>query len=86
MPSWSPGFGARDPKAQRGRDHGASATVSTRATDVSAANAAAHIAGPLSQRDGSWQPLLYCWRGGQRSGSFATILAQIGWRAAFVEG
>lgn len=51
-----------------------------------AANAAAHIAGPLSQRDGSWQPLLYCWRGGQRSGSFATILAQIGWRAAFVEG
>jgi tRNA 2-selenouridine synthase len=31
-------------------------------------------------------PLLYCWRGGQRSGSFAQILTQIGWRAAIIEG
>ena len=51
-----------------------------------AANAARHIAGPLSGRAGSWQPLLYCWRGGQRSGSFATILGQIGWRVAVVGG
>lgn len=51
-----------------------------------ARNAAAHIEGPLSDREGGWRPLVYCWRGGQRSGSFATILAQIGWRAETVEG
>lgn len=51
-----------------------------------AKNAAAHIEGPLADRDGGWKPLVYCWRGGQRSGSFATILKQIGWRAEVVDG
>lgn len=51
-----------------------------------ARNAAAHIEGPLSDREGGWRPLVYCWRGGQRSGSFATILSQIGWRAETIEG
>ncbi len=49
-------------------------------------NAAAHLEGPLADRDGAWQPLVYCWRGGQRSGSFASILSQIGWRVALMEG
>jgi tRNA 2-selenouridine synthase len=26
-----------------------------------------------------WRPLIYCWRGGNRSGSMAHILAKIGW-------
>ncbi|PWJ21038.1 tRNA 2-selenouridine(34) synthase MnmH [Jannaschia seohaensis] len=51
-----------------------------------ARNAAAHIEGPLAEKDGGWRPLVYCWRGGQRSGSFASILAQIGWRVEVVEG
>ncbi|WP_413719668.1 tRNA 2-selenouridine(34) synthase MnmH [Silicimonas sp. MF1-12-2] len=51
-----------------------------------ARNAAAHIEGPLAGKDGGWRPLVYCWRGGQRSGSFATILAQIGWRVEVLEG
>ncbi|MEL6641238.1 MAG: tRNA 2-selenouridine(34) synthase MnmH, partial [Pseudomonadota bacterium] len=51
-----------------------------------ARNVAAHIEGPLADKPGSWQPLVYCWRGGQRSGSFATILQQIGWRAETVVG
>lgn len=51
-----------------------------------AANAARHIAGPLADRDGAWRPLVYCWRGGQRSGSFATILEQIGWRVGRIQG
>jgi len=51
-----------------------------------ARSAAAHIEGPLADREGGWRPLVCCWRGGQRSGSFATILAQIGWRAETVEG
>lgn len=51
-----------------------------------ARNAAAHLDGPLADRDGGWQPLVYCWRGGQRSGSFASILAQVGWRTELIEG
>lgn len=51
-----------------------------------AANAARHIAGPLAGHGGAWRPLVYCWRGGQRSGSFASILSQIGWRVTLVEG
>lgn len=51
-----------------------------------AQNAALHLMGPLADRSGGWRPLVYCWRGGQRSGSFATILGQIGWRAEVVSG
>ena len=51
-----------------------------------ARNAAAHIEGPLADRDGGWRPLVYCWRGGQRSNSFASILAQIGWRVQVLDG
>lgn len=51
-----------------------------------AANAARHISTVLADKPGGWRPLVYCWRGGQRSGSFATILAQIGWRVERVEG
>ena len=51
-----------------------------------AKNAAAHLEGPLADKPGGWQPLVYCWRGGQRSGSFASILSQIGWRAETVAG
>lgn len=51
-----------------------------------ARNSAKHLDGQLAGKDGSWQPLIYCWRGGQRSGSFATILKQIGWRAKVVQG
>ncbi len=51
-----------------------------------ARNAARHIETALAEYDGGWRPLVYCWRGGQRSGAFATILRQIGWRAETVEG
>ena len=51
-----------------------------------ARNAAAHLLGPLAGKPGGWRPLVYCWRGGQRSGSFATILSQIGWRVELIAG
>jgi tRNA 2-selenouridine synthase len=51
-----------------------------------AANAARHLQGPLADKPGGWRPLVYCWRGGQRSGSFATILSQIGWRVETLAG
>ncbi|MDA7964947.1 tRNA 2-selenouridine(34) synthase MnmH [Ruegeria sp.] len=49
-------------------------------------NAANHIETHLSHHEGNWRPLVYCWRGGQRSGSFTWMLQQIGWRAEVVEG
>ncbi|TRD23337.1 tRNA 2-selenouridine(34) synthase MnmH [Palleronia caenipelagi] len=49
-------------------------------------NAARHIEGPLAEHEGDWRPLVYCWRGGQRSNSFASILSQIGWRVSVLEG
>lgn len=51
-----------------------------------AKNAARHLEGPLAEMPGGWRPLVYCWRGGQRSGSFATILSQVGWRVELVAG
>lgn len=49
-------------------------------------NAAAHLEGPLVDRGGAWRPLVYCWRGGQRSGFFSTLLKEIGWRSETIEG
>jgi tRNA 2-selenouridine synthase len=49
-------------------------------------NAANHIENHLKDFDGAWRPLIYCWRGGQRSGSFTQLLRQIGWRAETIDG
>jgi tRNA 2-selenouridine synthase len=51
-----------------------------------ARNAAFHLTGALATMEGSWRPLVYCWRGGQRSGSFASILSQVGWRTDTLAG
>lgn len=51
-----------------------------------ARNVAGHLLGPLRDMPGGWRPLVYCWRGGQRSGSVAIILGQIGWRVDTVAG
>jgi tRNA 2-selenouridine synthase len=34
----------------------------------------------------SWLPLVYCWRGGMRSGSLATVMASIGWPVHQLKG
>lgn len=51
-----------------------------------AANIAAMLAGPFSGHARGWSPLVYCWRGGSRSWSLATVLARIGWRVALLDG
>jgi tRNA 2-selenouridine synthase len=33
-----------------------------------------------------WSPLVYCWRGGNRSSALATILARVGWPTYILEG
>ena len=50
------------------------------------ANIAALLEGPLRHMPKSWSPLVYCWRGGSRSWSLATVLARIGWRVALLDG
>ncbi|MBC5783630.1 tRNA 2-selenouridine(34) synthase MnmH [Ramlibacter sp. USB13] len=51
-----------------------------------AANIARHIARDVMDKPKDWHPLVYCWRGGQRSNSLALVLGQIGFRVALVEG
>lgn len=51
-----------------------------------AQNVARHLQGPLADKPGGWRPLVYCWRGGQRSASFALILSQVGWRVETIAG
>lgn len=51
-----------------------------------ARNIAAHIERSVIDKPRDWQPLAYCWRGGQRSGSLSLVLSQIGFRVTLVEG
>lgn len=51
-----------------------------------ARNIAAHLDGALADRPSGFQPLVYCWRGGQRSHAMATILSQVGWRTTLLVG
>ena len=49
-------------------------------------NIARHIESHLLDKPRSWRPLVYCWRGGQRSGAFSHILREIGWDAQRLQG
>jgi len=49
-------------------------------------NAAHYLQNQLAEKTGAWRPMIYCWRGGQRSGSFASILDQVGWRVQLLDG
>jgi tRNA 2-selenouridine synthase len=51
-----------------------------------AANIAGHIAREVMDKPKEWKPLVYCWRGGQRSGSLSLVLGQIGFQVHLVEG
>jgi tRNA 2-selenouridine synthase len=51
-----------------------------------ARNIARHLEEMFQDRPRGWRPLIYCWRGGQRSGSMAEIFSRIGWKAAQLEG
>ncbi|MGA8864662.1 MAG: tRNA 2-selenouridine(34) synthase MnmH [Gallionella sp.] len=51
-----------------------------------AINIAHHLQARFHGHPKSWRPLVYCWRGGQRSGAMSIILAQVGWAAHKLEG
>ena len=58
----------------------------TRGAALVARNVAAHIEREVLDKPKHWQPLIYCWRGGQRSGSLALVLDQIGFKVHLIEG
>lgn len=51
-----------------------------------AKNIACHLERDVIHKPRDWQPLVYCWRGGKRSGSLALILDQIGFKVTLVDG
>lgn len=57
-----------------------------RGAALSARNIAAHIEAHVLSLPKSWKPLVYCWRGGNRSSALATILGAIGFQVTLIEG
>jgi tRNA 2-selenouridine synthase len=58
-----------------------------RGAGMVAANIARHLQSPyLAERDRPWNPLVYCWRGGKRSGAMAHVLREVGWNATQLVG
>jgi tRNA 2-selenouridine synthase len=51
-----------------------------------ARNIARHIDALWRDKPRDWKPLVYCWRGGNRSGSLAHILAKVGWPVVQLDG
>ena len=49
-------------------------------------NISNHLKKYLLDKPGNWKPLIYCWRGGQRSKSMATVLEAIGWQVYVLQG
>lgn len=55
-------------------------------SSLTAKNIAFHIDNNFMEKKGSWQPLIYCWRGGQRSKAFSIVLSEVGWRTNQLKG
>ena len=51
-----------------------------------AANLARHLREHFADKPAKWKPLIYCWRGGMRSGSMVTWLRLVGWDAQQLAG
>ena len=51
-----------------------------------ARNIAGHLLREVQDKPRDWRPLVYCWRGGKRSGTLAWFLDQIGFRVHLLEG
>ncbi len=53
---------------------------------LAAKNIARHVDTVFADKPAHWKPLVYCWRGGKRSGALAHVLREIGWGATTLEG
>jgi tRNA 2-selenouridine synthase len=53
---------------------------------IVARNIARHLDSTFADRPRNWRPLIYCWRGGKRSGSMTAWFNLIGWQARQLDG
>jgi tRNA 2-selenouridine synthase len=53
---------------------------------LAARNIARVIEERFAGKPRDWKPLVYCWRGGGRSGSLVHVLRQVGWNALRLDG
>ncbi len=51
-----------------------------------AANLARHLSTTFADKPSTWKPIVYCWRGGLRSGSMVQWLRLVGWDARQLDG
>ncbi len=51
-----------------------------------ARNIAHHLENAFADKPKTWRPLVYCWRGGQRSAAMTLVLRQAGWDARRLSG
>lgn len=49
-------------------------------------NISRHLDRHLADKPKDYKPLVYCWRGGSRSGSMATVMQSVGWRVHLLKG
>jgi tRNA 2-selenouridine synthase len=57
-----------------------------RGAALTSLNIARHVQQQVMPLPRSWKPLVYCWRGGQRSGSMALVLSEIGFQVQVLDG
>ena len=57
-----------------------------RGAALAALNIARHVQTHVQALPRDWRPLVYCWRGGQRSGALALVLDQIGFQVHLLQG
>ncbi len=57
-----------------------------RGAALASLNIARHVQQHVMPLPRTWRPLVYCWRGGQRSGSLSLVLSEIGFAVTVVDG
>jgi tRNA 2-selenouridine synthase len=57
-----------------------------RGAAIVARRIAEHLEAHAQDKPQNWHPLVYCWRGGQRSGALAWFLGQVGFRVQVLQG
>ena len=79
---------SNDERAQVGTLYKQISTFTARKVGAAlvSANIARHLEGPLRDKPRDWRPLVYCWRGGQRSRALTYVLREIGWDARQLDG
>ena len=61
-------------------------TARKRGAALVARNIARHIEAHVQAFERGWKPLVYCWRGGQRSAALSAVLDQIGFAVTVLDG